>query len=439
MMGAGRARHRCIGAALLAALPAGAAACTRVVEAVRPEGCAAQPATPGCSPITWPTPGHSANSDPWIVEHHDAIAQMSPRVLVLNFSNSLTVDTVRQTAERQAAAIAEGSRYHGYSNSSAPVFLTYQIAWVVDLADHPIPAGWTNPSSTLLPLTTAGEFDSLALFSASFSPRYGFADPAAPARSLSLCELFEQGFINEVWIEDGEGQQRHAPYNAERKQIYDAQNKAVANSFAPCVGRGGCLQDVDCSVTVRMAHLDSRQPGAGCDLYVRAWSLEGIWDALPAFAPEGNAFVNRDFRTRFGLTFNSWDNICDLQSTKCVDYPTPTSASGTDANGIPWTIPQFIQGCGTASFPPNARARYDYQQTMPVQSRCEHFGLHDGPDGKDALEAYTAARIASFDAAFRGCGDGWQIYLRQSIPGRDNHATTATGLPMRNWWPLLFY
>jgi len=142
MMGAGGPRHGFIGAALLAALPAGAASCTRVVEAVTPEGCAAQPSALGCSPITWPIPGHSANSDPWIVEHHDAITQMSPRVLVLNFSNSLTVDTVRQTAERQAAAIAEGSRYHGYSDSSAPVFLTYQIAGVVDLADHPVrPAG----------------------------------------------------------------------------------------------------------------------------------------------------------------------------------------------------------------------------------------------------------------------------------------------------------
>lgn len=425
--------------ALALTLAGGGAACTRVVDAVAAEGCAAHPAAPGCSPTSWPITGHGANSDPWIVEHHDTIIQMSPRVLVLNFSNSATADSARQTAERQIAAIAEGSRYHGYSDPRAPVFLSYQIAKVVDLADRPVPAGWTNPSSTRLPVTTFGSFDPLELFSASFSALYAIPAPTDPTRNLSLCELFEQGLINEVWIEDGESGPRHAPFNAERKQIYDAQNQPVANSFAPCVGGGGCLQDVDCSVTVRMAHLDPRR-GPGCDLDVRGWSLEGMWEALPAFAAEANSFLNRDFRTRFRVSFNGWENICDQNgATTCVSYPTPTSATGTYTNGAVWTINPFVQGCGNTSFPPNSRARYDYEQTTPVQSRCEHFGLHDGPAGADLMEVYTADRIAAADQAFPDCGGGWQIYWRQSVPGRDNRATTEAGLPMRNWWPLLFY
>ena len=73
-------------------------------------------------------------------------------------------------------------------------------------------------------------------FTQAFGDRYGFQDPKQPGRNLMLCELFEQGVINEVWIEDGESGPRHAPFNAERKQIYDAQNQAVPGSFAPCVG-----------------------------------------------------------------------------------------------------------------------------------------------------------------------------------------------------------
>jgi len=430
-------------AAAACALSGGAwqLSCMRVVDAVQPEGCAAQSSAQGCSPTTWPTDGHGANSDPWIVTHHDAITQMSPRVLVLNFYNAVTADGVRQTAERQAAAIAEGSRYHGYADRAAPVFLNYQVFKVVDLADRPPMPGSNNPSSSLLPVTMTANgsfaFDPTALFTARFTDLYGVPDKVTPSRSLSLCELFEQGVINEVWIEDGESGPRHAPFNVERKQVYDVQNLAVPGSFLPCVGGGGCLRDVACNVTVRMAHLDPAR-GPGCDLEVRGWGVEGMWDALPSFAVEANAFLNRDFRTRFGAPFDGWENICDEGGTPCVMYPSPTSARGM-FNGVVWTINPFVQGCGNTKFAPNSRWRYDYGSSIPVQSRCEHFGLHDGATGDDTLEPYTADKIAAADQAVPDCGGGWQIYWRQSLPGLGNHATTATGLPLRNWWPLLFY
>ena len=36
-----------------------------------------------------------------------------------------------------------------------------------------------------------------------------------------------------------------------------------------------------------------------------------------------------------------------------------------------------------------------------------------------------------------GCGGGWQVYLRQNMPGYGAHA--ADGSPIKNWWPFLFY
>ena len=217
--------------AAVALTAAGTTGCARLVDAVVAPDCATDPTTAGCGPTSWPIAGHGANSDPWLVGHRTVITEMRPRVLVLNFLNGTSAADSMQVAMRQAAALAEGSRYHGYADAAAPVFLRYEIAAVVDLTDKPPPAGWQYPSSTLLPTTPSGEFDVMALFSAQFGERFGFTDPSAPSRALSLCELFERGTINEVWIQDGEPELRRAPLNLERKQVYDATETAIPGRF----------------------------------------------------------------------------------------------------------------------------------------------------------------------------------------------------------------
>jgi hypothetical protein len=427
---------RVFAAVALAAAAGGG--CKRVVDAVTVQDCAFDPSAPGCAPGPWPTTGHSANSDPWLVSHRAVITEMRPRALVLNFQNGASADDARRNAERQVAAIAEGSRYHGYADASAPPFVRYEIVKVVNLTDATPPAGWIYPSSTLLPTDATGEFDELALFSPQFADLYGFPDPTTPTRSLSLCELFEQGIINEVWIQDGEASGRRAPLSMERKQAYDGSETAVPGSFEPNAG-GRAPLDIICGVSVRLAHLDAAR-GPGCDLEVRGWEIEAMWEALPSLRADALAFLNRDFDTRFGVNFKGWDEVCVQAGTACVDYPTPTSARGTYPNdGTPWSISPFRQGCGSTEFPPNARLRGDMINTAPVDSRCEHFGLGDGPDGGDAYEPYTAAKVAALEQAFPDCGGGWQIYWRQSIPGYRNRARNADGTPMKNWWPLLFY
>ena len=415
-----------------------AAACTRVVDAVTGGDCLPGSPDPTCARTPWPTADHSANSDPWLVRHHDVITQMHPRVLVLNFDNGATTDAARQTAMAQIAALAEGSRYHAYVDATAVPFLQYEIASVVSLTDNPPPAGWTNPSSTLLPTDTNGQFDPLALFSAQFADLYGFTDDADASRSLSLCELFERGIVNEVWIEDGEPGLRRAPLYLERKQTYDQAMQAVPAKFDDCVAPD-CLHDIICKVTVRLAHLDPAR-GPGCDLEVRGWGIEGMWgQALPRYSADADAFLNQDFATRFGVRFNSWSEICDQAGTPCVSYPTETRATGSYADGTPWVIDPFRQGCGDTQFPPNASQRGDFASMTAVQSRCEHFGLHDGPDGGDTYEVYTSDKVAAEERAFPDCGGGWQVYWRQSMPGYGNQATASDGRPMKNWWPFLFY
>jgi hypothetical protein len=445
------------------------AACNQVWNAVTTEDCQPGSTSPECASTGWPTTDHGANSDPWLVTHNQVITSMRPNVLVLNFDNSVSSTDTMTTAKTLASALADGSSYQGYQDAAAPKFLQYTILPIVDLTNYnpnnpssnpnnpPVPPGWTNPSSSLLPTDSTGKFDPTQLFQAQFA-NFGFSD--ASLQPLSLCQLFENGDVNEVWIQDGEtdamgGPQRRAPLYLERKQMYDDTGSAISGSFEDCIGGGSgvvCLDGISCNVTVRLVHIDPTNGGEGvsCNLEVQGWGIEGMWKVLPSFQADAYAFLNRDFDTRFtGITFNGWPDICDLNGTPCVSYPSdPTEFAAASppgaAPGSPvWNIPspRFRQGCGSSQFQPNATLRGDFGNTTTnVESRCAHFGLGDAPDGTDAYETYPAATVAAQDQTYVGdCGGGWQIYWRQSMPGYQNHATARDGTPMKNWWPMLFY
>ncbi|HVV49807.1 MAG TPA: hypothetical protein VHO06_09125 [Polyangia bacterium] len=435
------------------ALVLGIAACTRVFDAVVPVGggmvCAPQSTEPGCEPTPWPTTGHTMNSDPWLVTHNQVITVMKPNVLVLNFDNGQSGTQTMTYAKQVANVLAAGSAYHAYSNPAAPDFLEYNILPIVDLTSSP-----TGPSvNGNVPLTSTGDFDPSALFNnAKYNHFYGYPDASAPGGYQSLCQLFENGTINEVWIQDGGGTQLsdgtmlpRAPLYAERKMTYDG-NGVATGTFDQCIGGGSsgtqtCL-NIACTVTVRLAHLDpSPAGGPGCDVQVRGWGIEGMWAALPGdVAGDANAFLNQNFRSQFGVTFNSWSEIC--ASSPCVDYPNPMRARSTSGDATTFDIDPFSQGCGSSLFPPNATAPDDFEDATQVNARCEHFGLHDGSDGMDQYQPYSNAVVANYDQMYTGnsqCPAGWQVYWRQSMPGYQNQAIAGDGTPMKNWWPMLFY
>ncbi|HZU84923.1 MAG TPA: hypothetical protein VE987_18455 [Polyangiaceae bacterium] len=460
--GAGAARASLCVAALVAAL----SRCSpRVVDAVdlraQDDGGATADAGAG---LVWPNETSTKNSDPWIAAHHDDIVEMHPRLIVLDFydgtgaARPFDVSNVQDIAQQQIDAIAEGSRYHGYSDPSAPAFLNYELVKVVDLTDHPAPAGWTHASSTLLPVDSSGAFDLSALFSADFAHNYGEPDPADPSRDLALCDLFERGIINELWLAVADAPPRQPGLFVESKQVYDDQNRPVAQSFASCTGYA-CYPGPPvprCNVTVRIAHLDPRFE-LGCDLIVRSIGIENMRLAIPYMQKNALDFIDHDFDSRFGVPFASWEDLCDTSTAQqqppataqpgCVEYPSPSVAQGTYADGGAWTIAPFVQGCGSAHFPANARFKWDYVNTQPVQSRCEHYGMHDGPDGGDLPDLYRADKVTAYTQRYGdpdaggsgGCGGGWQVYYRQNMPGLNNRAHAADGSPMKNWWPFLFY
>jgi len=153
-----------------------------------------QPATAATPPsaatppeaLVWPNPESFTNSDPWLPEHHDRITRLEPRVLVVNFDETKNGDAALAFARTVGGAFAEASRYHGYRDATAPVFLNYQFVHVADLPDAKtrVPNGFGF-----------NEF----LHSSDFAARVGFRHPDTGAL-LTVCQMFEQGFINEAWV-----------------------------------------------------------------------------------------------------------------------------------------------------------------------------------------------------------------------------------------------
>src|SRR5688572_1825499 len=150
----------------------------------------------------WPNQTSRANSDQWLVENHDRIRVMRPRLLLLNFSQEASREKLEQLTRDLLAAVKESSRYHGYRDSNAPAFLDYQLFKFVDLRDPdknkgncakvPVKASVTDPHAI--------NMDYNAFFTEQFAPHYAVRDPKNANRFLRLDELVDGGYVHEVWF-----------------------------------------------------------------------------------------------------------------------------------------------------------------------------------------------------------------------------------------------
>lgn len=401
--------------------------------------------------LSWPNAESNANSDGWIAAHHDQIRTMRPKVLVLNFSNNPgAAANAEAQANRIIAGLAEGSRYHGYADPKAPAFLQYEIAKVVDLADvNPGFLNWTHRTSSHYPIKcvagAAYQFDYKKLLDDEFASLIGMGAP--------LGELVATGQVHEVWISLDGGidpidcangvhlNDFQMPESIELKPKYDADGNPIGG-FEPCSGNG-CMMDDDVAEfskigrSLRMVYLNEGR-GPGCAVHSLGHSFEWMANngAVPYLKERGNFkhFGNFDLDTR-GAPYSSWYGACATGNDEgCIAYEGNNVATAKDVRFDP-----LAQGCGNVHFAPNSTKNYDSQNGQEVLATCEHFGMQDGPDGTDLATPYTAAAHAAYDGLLDDCEGGWQVYWRQSFPGRDNAAHDATGGPMKNWWPYLFY
>lgn len=399
--------------------------------------------------LVWPNIQSSANSDRWLVEHHDEILQIRPKVMLLNFVNSKTNDQMLIHAQKVVDAMKEASRWHGYKENRSCPFLFYQLSYAIDLRDNPPPPDWHYRNSTLYPRenpqTGLWGFDYETLFTTEFSSHYGVVNPDAPDKFLDLCELFSRGYVNEVWIYmDADVPDAGAAEILELKPYYDENFvRIMSREMNRCAGNG-CF-DVDdeipthCTNTIRIAAFNNTR-GAGCFLESLSHGFEsiGAWnpDILPYLSKNFIPFANYRLNERYGIPFDSWYS-CPYDTT-CYYFPSETSIE-YNINGQTGTIDPYDPVCGNVHFPPNARKHYDLESPYTVQTTCEGFGLGEGVNGKDKLYPFTSQNFTQYWGLAPDCMGPFLIWWRQNFPSRGGIVKDVDGKLMKNWWPFIYY
>lgn len=405
----------------------------------------------GPSGLIWPNAQSFANSDPWLVDHHDEITEMHPRALILDFANGRSTPDVMARWNRMSQAMSAGSTYHGYSDPSAKPFIIHEVLKVVDLKDNPVPANWTAPNSTKMPRKNGG-IDFAQLYGQAFADLYGIPDPQDPSHNMTLCELMKKGFVHELFIVFNKtGSDANVPEIIEYKQKYDDNDRPLADQFDPYAGNGA-FDPADlpearaCGRSLRVDFVEMTGTLGG-SLHVLSHNFEHLDSALPIFKKFFFPLFNRDFDARFHTPFQDWyglsvngggANFLVYNGQNSVSWACPAGSSCAGQTG---TMAPFDEGCGNCHYAPNSRNSYDMTNTDVVLTRCEHYGLQDGPGGKDIQTPYSAATIQAYAQKYGadGNGGGWQVYLFQSFPGVRTKAKTPDGKHIKNFWPYLYY
>jgi len=402
----------------------------------------------GTAPLIWPNAQSSVNSDPWLSAHHDEIQEMHPKFLVIDFANNRKLSDVQARFQTQKAWMQEGTRYHGYSDPSAKPFLNYELAKLVDLTDAN-PADSQYPNSTKMPRRAkngGNDIDYSQLFSQKYADYYAIPDPNNASHNLTVCELFQKGMVNDIFlVVNKTAPDDQMPEILEYKQEYDNKDVKKPGKFDQYAGNGffdpGDIPAVNaCGVSVRIGFLEMTGV-LGNSMQVNAHNYEHIGQrAVLHFDEMFKPFANFDMDTRYGTSFSDWYGQCSASDNTCISYPSDNSVTFKD-NGVERTINPFNQGCGNAHFPPNGRSNYDQTNTTTVLSTCEHYGLQDGPGGKDTQTPYNVHTLDKWKDVYgvSVVGGAWYMYWFESWPGVNNKAKMPDGTPMRNWWVYLYY
>lgn len=383
----------------------------------------------------WPNQMSHSNSDRWLVENHDRLRVMRPRLLVLNFSNRAKPGQVERMTADLIAALGEASRYHGFKDSNAPAFLQYQIFKIIDLRD-----GTTNANSLRVPLkpgvTRGINVRYTGFFEDDFAKLYGVRDPKDSTRFLRLDELVDQGFVHEVFF-FCEGDPPVKAYEVvELKPRYNENFQRVGNEYVQA-GNGGDADQKWTGRSMRLGFVNASR-GIGCYLESLSHGIEGTATsiAIPYFSRYFKEFAGHDLDTRYRLPFASFYAL--PYGEALVEYPDPATCV-VKYQQRTWTLTNYVAIGGNVHWPPNGRRHYDLENTNAVLSTIEDWRIGSGPNGKDLAKPWTNETFSRYRKLAPDCDGPWLVYWRQNFPGLQNKQKDNLGKPMKNWWPFLFY
>ncbi len=446
-------RRHCLPVIGLALLPGLFLAAESLAGARRPGGRAATRATTTApatapanlpdDPTVWPNRMCYRASEPWLMENHDKLRKMRPRVLVLNFANDVEMDGIRERTEKLFRALAESTRYHGFENPDAPAFLEYEAARYVDMRDRPAPPERAKRNSAFFPAKPDGPKDFAcdysAFYSDAFARFYGYVDPANDRRFLNLHELIERGIVHELWFYAIHEYELGWPAFEviELKQYYDEQCRPIPDKHGPA-GNGHDDSMPWSGRTFRMAFFNPHR-GTGCQMENFGHGLEGYanHDAIAYYRKYFREFSELNLSERFNVPFDSLYRM-PYGKNDVVSYPTRTSMK-IAFEGKEYVIDPYIAIGGNAHWPPGARHHYDLDSPVTVASTIESYRMRNGPDGKDKVTDFNKERFARYREVAPDCMGAWMVFWRQCMPGLDNKSVDDEGRPMKNWWPFLFY
>jgi hypothetical protein len=360
--------------------------------------------------VIWPNADSAVNGDPWLVEQHDELRRMRPRVLGVNFVHGLSSADARQQLETLSAVLAESSRWKGYRDPTAPIFLDYEIGEIVDFTE---PAGRVDRNSARFPREDNGlHLDYRELY-----------------ELLDLSARVERGDVHEVWLLADHTDHTWPWETVEVKASYDDSFRPTGG-FEPYAGNSGGHGAPWIGRSLRILFVNFAR-GVGCAMESLGHSLERMatCGALPYYERYFREYAMLDLDRRYGLPFES----LYLKGPANVDYPSPCTLQYRRG----WRkhrVEDYVPAGGNVHFMPNGRFDYDLDGAGPVQSTIETWRQ---PDAQ--ARPWTPAVLDAFRELAPDCMGRWVVYWRQNMPGLDNTALDDEGRPMKNWWPFLFY
>lgn len=417
--------------------PASANAATaKAAPAEKGPGPWSDPADPGL----WPNQTSRANGDTWLVQNHDQIRQMRPRLLVVNFSNEHDRNHIDRLIDDIIRSLAESSRYHGYADPKAPVFLQYEVSKFVDLRD----ADRTKGDSRLVPVkdvnaTSGFNFKYATLFTDEFAKHFGVSDPAKPDRFLRLDELLDGGYCHEVWLcfSGTPEKPRIGAYEVvELKPRYDERFQVQGGRHVQA-GNGGDEDQPWTGRSVRLGCVNASR-GAGCFMESLAHGMEGTSKskAIPYFTQYFRDYAGYNLNEKYKAPLSTLYGL-DYRDSE-IQYPDARTMVVRN-KAREFRIDNYVCTGGNAHFPPNGRRHYDMNNTAPVMSTIEDWRIGSGQGGKDIAKPFTNAAFSRYRDLAPDCMGAWIVYWRQNMPGLNNRQEDENGKPMKNWWPFLFY
>jgi hypothetical protein len=387
----------------------------------------------------WPNRASCRNSDPWLVENHDGIRVMRPRLLVLNFSNNRDMPWIQQRTEETIRALAESTRYHGFKNPRAPAFLQYEVARYVDFRDEPVATGRENRNSSKYPRgDQPGTTRYAPFYSDAFAREYGFADPSQPGRYLNLHDLISAGLVHELWFYGIHDDEVAAFETIEFKQYYDEQLRPIEGKFGPA-GNGHPADMPWSGRSFRITWFNTDR-GLGCGMENFGHSLEGVanHNAIPYYKRYFDEFAEFDLDRRYSGFPVSRLYSLRLGTEDRVEYP-DSSTLVMHREGQEHIIRDYVAMGGNVHFPPGARGHYDLGSPYVVRTVIEDYRLRNGADGQDKVSDFDPRRFRQYASLAPDCMGQWMVYWRQCMPGWGNRCRDDDGQPMKNWWVFLFY